>query len=1501
MRNQNTNINKLYQFVLKQVDDEEQPSTGKTWQGPLPPNAVYSSIQEPPEGVQTFLTESQKVPFWVRPPQVHSDSSVHVENIKTLIENTNSTPVFEALQKAGGTPYLVGGAIRDALLNKSDIKDIDIEVHGISEDSLNKIVKDLGGTKEAQVGKQFGVFKVGNMDISLPRTETKTSMSPKEASKRRDFTMNSLMYDFNTGKIEDSFNGIEDLKNGVIRHIDDKTFVEDPLRVYRAAQFAARHEFTIHPDTIKLAKTMDLSSLPPERVGEEFFKLLLKSNKPSMGLHALEDMDVLKNELPEIQDLKGTHQRADMHAEGDVFKHTKMVMDEATEIIKRFPDEDDKKTIMLAALCHDLGKPETTDAKGSAYGHEEAGAEPTERVLDKILGDGFKEIREKVVQLVEMHLRPATLYNNEHPDPANKKQKPENQDRAVRSLLGKHSYDFLKLLSAVSEADTLGRINTEEDGTTKKPTEPKENKWFMEKVDKIRAEVGESKGRKGLAIPIDGERIKELTGLPSGKKIGDLIRHLQEKVINEGTLTQEQAEKEILDNPQLYKLIKEETVMENPIDKLWQFVAKEKEEGGYTHSPKERQSMREIADEQQKLMDYYDVDYDENIMPLDMEEYDRMPETMPEEAEENDLAKLMKRWISKAPQGINPAARAFAEAQQAGGKVGGQATGIKPIKPVDPNAYPKDATGKPDKVNYMYVSELPGGQIPEEWKDFVGAGRKGTTKGGKDWISRPNKASLTDIEQGGDGLHTKEDGTKIPLHHESVSLADQNKKVNASRKIKEAKRAEEPTAVEAARASKTKTPKTTGTSKQEWHAKQIADNPPVDVDYELNKKPTIFKLHEVPSEFVDRDGFVSEDFLKEVKNNLLDIDPKVSLPTKDVTGLWWSSDPESEIQAMYLNKKGKKVIIRSQKYAQERHDAKEARTRRVTKPVKALMNKLSKTKGPMPPIAIPVMLSAYYGMRTGASSSTIQEDTEKKWQLEEGRAGHDTGVGALNLKLKNLTLNKEDGSISLQFNAKDHMPHMINIGTKNAMEKKLNESIKDWLKTQHGITKPAQLEKIKGAEKDKNGHFNWERNHVYKDTGENTQAEDYLFIGKGNFKDGVIQSDNNAFRHYSTQDEWLKKQIPEAKMQNLRSIRGTDEAKKLIGAYLKSVKKDPKNRMTLKDLKKQIGLETGKILGHYTRKTNKKTGEVTYKNHGSQALESYIDTTLWENPELLAATFDTKPKQSSKIKGGKPAPASVYSSKAIAELKAWITNPRGSEDSYKKKKLKKENGGGGFGDGGGTVFTSSDAGVFTPTHSERGKRKKNDSKKRTGIDRLADFVDDNSPERKMSKMSPSFSLELVNWVTEELRKAQQNQLSGQNATPKKGNFTQQNSGETINNQPPRVDWKKKDDDIPDDKDDVMEFDAETDKQAAVAQNMETDRIKQLDDDDESEKPKDTGRSGETAPAGVDVQLAYESGGYQSDSLHQGSDKDLEQGDVDDPEDKNKDDEFVENFLKSLQK
>ena len=243
-------------------------------------------------------------------------------------------------------------------------------------------------------------------------------------------------------------------------------------------------------------------------------------------------------------------------------------------------------------------------------------------------------------------------------------------------------------------------------------------------------------------------------------------------------------------------------------------------------------------------------------------------------------------------------------------------------------------------------------------------------------------------------------------------------------------------------------------------------------------------------------------------------------------------------------------------------------------------------------------------------------------------------------------------------------------------------------------------------------------------------------------------------------------------------------------------------------------------------------------------------------------------------------PSTMKMLKAIADLsKSWITNPRGSENSYRKEKLKtlKKDGDGGsdggFGDSGGTVFTSANAGIFTPTYGDRKTRKKRQAKEKSGIERLDDFVTDNSPERKMQKSV----VQLLNWLVD---------------TPEitiNKQFNQQTSGETINSQPPRIDWKKGIKEMPNENNPV-EFQGHSDKQAAISQNNETRRIKQLDDEDESDRPKDTG---------ININLAWESGGLESDALRRGGTKDKGRGQVEELDEETENKDFVEELLKEI--
>jgi tRNA nucleotidyltransferase (CCA-adding enzyme) len=505
----------------------------------LPPNAVYSSTEAPPKGAMTFVTEDREAEYWLQSTEVFPQTP----DVGDAIEaNPQAQQILQDLGQEG-TPYVVGGGVRDILIGKPS-KDIDIEVHGVPMDKLGQLMEKHGGKPE-QVGKQFGVFKVGDVDVSLPRTETKTgtkhtdfdvqahtSLPLKQATRRRDFTMNALMYDVKNHRILDFFGGHDDIVAKKIKHVDDKTFVEDPLRVYRAAQFAGRFGFSIDESTIKLARSMDLSDLPKERVFEEMSKLLLRSPKPSVGLQALDDMGVLKQQMPELKNLQDTHQRGDYHAEGDVFTHTKMVIDEAAQISKRFEREKDRQIIMLAALSHDLGKPATTDEQGSALGHSEAGIEPTRQLLSKLTTD--TEIIETVLALVEHHLVPLNYHNN----------RKNVKDSTFRRLINKHGTRFLQLLSAVSEADNAGRLHKQPDGNTIKPTH-EANEWFRANINRIAAKEGITE--KGKLQPlVTGKDLLDL-GFVQGKRVGEVLQDIQRQQ-EDGKLTDKKEAIEYLQN-----------------------------------------------------------------------------------------------------------------------------------------------------------------------------------------------------------------------------------------------------------------------------------------------------------------------------------------------------------------------------------------------------------------------------------------------------------------------------------------------------------------------------------------------------------------------------------------------------------------------------------------------------------------------------------------------------------------------------------------------------------------------------------------------------------------------------------------------------------------------------------------------------------------------------------------------------------------------------------------
>lgn len=377
---------------------------------------------------------------------------------------------------------LVGGCVRDEIMGIRP-KDWDVEVYGVKPLKLREIIDTFGLVNV--VGEAFAVYKIGDdLDVSIPRRERKVSdghrgfvvegdpeMSFHEACSRRDFTINAILKDAITGEIVDPFDGSGDIGRGLLKMVSRETFGEDSLRVLRAAQFAARFEFKLDAETAEVCKSIDVTDLPKERIWGELEKLLLRAARPSIGIRLLYDLGVVRQLFPELESLVGVPQEPDWHPEGDVDVHTMMVVDEARKLIDGL-DRPRQVAVMLGALCHDLGKPPTTefiDGRTRSRGHDEAGVEPTLTFLDR-LGvhtlDGF-DVRDQIVQLVRYHLKPGEYYKSKNPV----------GDGAFRRLARKVEPD---LLYRVAKADSLGR--NPEWLPKEKWFDSAAQEWFIEKV-----------------------------------------------------------------------------------------------------------------------------------------------------------------------------------------------------------------------------------------------------------------------------------------------------------------------------------------------------------------------------------------------------------------------------------------------------------------------------------------------------------------------------------------------------------------------------------------------------------------------------------------------------------------------------------------------------------------------------------------------------------------------------------------------------------------------------------------------------------------------------------------------------------------------------------------------------------------------------------------------------------------------------------------------------------
>ncbi len=425
-----------------------------------------------------------------------------------------ATAIARAVRDAGGRALIVGGWVRDRLMGR-DTTDIDLEVFGLPSDRVRQVLESFGRVEA--VGESFQVYKLGDIDVSLPRRDSKSGrghkgfivtgdpdMTVAEAARRRDFTVNAISWDPLDDEYIDPFDGRGDIGRRALRAVDPQTFPDDSLRVLRAVQFAARLEFALDEPTAALCRSIPLDDLPSERIWGEFEKLLF-APRPSVGFALALELDVVPRLFPELHSLVGCVQEHEWHPEGDVWIHTLQVVDQARTRLEGL-SRPEQIAVMLGAVCHDFGKPATTalvDGRIRSMDHEEQGVAPAAAFLDRLNVhslDGY-DVRRQVLGITAQHLKPGSWH----------KVRDEVGDGAFRRLAQKVD---LELLARVAKADCEGRKPGRFDCSAMD--------WFVERARMLGVE------HRPPAPILLGRHLLAL-GMQPGPRVGEILKAVYER------------------------------------------------------------------------------------------------------------------------------------------------------------------------------------------------------------------------------------------------------------------------------------------------------------------------------------------------------------------------------------------------------------------------------------------------------------------------------------------------------------------------------------------------------------------------------------------------------------------------------------------------------------------------------------------------------------------------------------------------------------------------------------------------------------------------------------------------------------------------------------------------------------------------------------------------------------------------------------------------------------
>ena len=415
-------------------------------------------------------------------------------------------------------PYLVGGGVID-IFECREPKDWDIEVFNRSIDELESILSPFGEVNA--IGKKFGILKlkVENLDLefSIPRTENKIGvghqdfniwlepeMSIVDAAKRRDFTVNAIYLNLVTGKIEDPFGGRKDLRRSLLDIVSPDTFIEDPLRCFRAMRFVSYRTRTSSLNLRQLCSTMieECKALSSDSIFQEWNKMLLKGNRPDRSLRFLRDSNLIKL-YPEIENLINCEQSPTHHREGNVFNHSCLALQSAASLRNNLPEEW-RLPFMWAALLHDIGKPSCTkideNGKIKSIGHDVVGAKMARQFMLRLTNS--ETLINKVELLVKHHMKPIT-YND------------KTRLYKWRQL---HNEIPLNILAYFTLADSMGRIADEPFNLR------------FDKTMKIWEQIGSPEGK--IKSVLTGQDLINI-GLTPGIHFGEILeKAYQFQIIN---------------------------------------------------------------------------------------------------------------------------------------------------------------------------------------------------------------------------------------------------------------------------------------------------------------------------------------------------------------------------------------------------------------------------------------------------------------------------------------------------------------------------------------------------------------------------------------------------------------------------------------------------------------------------------------------------------------------------------------------------------------------------------------------------------------------------------------------------------------------------------------------------------------------------------------------------------------------------------------------------------